>query len=95
MNIDKYQTAPADHYFGLSLLDLDTYGAHLIANRLIKAQNGEANLFFEQAISYYHPDEKALTIEGFAKSPDFAVHALESYAKVAREMDQLVKPFAS
>ena len=94
MNSLPLSEAP-ETYFGVSLLDLDTYGAHLMANRITKTQANELNLFFDHATAYYHRDKNALTVEGFAKSPEFAVHALESYAKVAREMDELAKPFAS
>lgn len=94
MSKEQFTYLPSENYFGVSLLHLDSYGAHLMTNRLVKSQT-ESHLFFDQAVAYYHGDEKALTVEGYAKSPEFAVNALVGYAKVAREMDELAKPFAS
>ncbi len=78
-----------ERYFGVSLLDLDSYGARLISKRVIQPE--ASHLFFDEASAYYHADERALTVEGTAKSPAFAVSALGNYAKVAREMDELAK----
>jgi len=85
-------------YFGISLLDMGSYGSHLMNNRVVLSQDRQIKLHFEEAEATYYADKRALTIEGNAgtlSTTSFALDALTSYAKIAREMDELSKPLAS
>lgn len=86
-----------DGYFGISHLAMGSYGAQLMNNSVMSSQQRGITFYFEEAGTQYQPDKRALTIEGNAgthSTSTFALHALESYANVAREMDELMKPLA-
>jgi hypothetical protein len=86
-----------DGYFGITFLDVGSYGAHLLENRVINTVD-TSHLHFDDAKIHYYADKQAVSIEGDASSistPKFAIQSLEAYAKIAREMDHLAQPFAS
>jgi hypothetical protein len=81
------------NYFGVSLLDIGTYGSHLITHRWVGSGDAINHLVAEEAHTYYHHDHAAITVEGFASdisSPEFAISSLIVAGSVAREMDQLI-----
>lgn len=97
MNATKKFSIDDDGYFGVTFLDMGTYGAHLMDNRVVNTID-VSNLHFDDAVAYYHADKRALSIEGDASTistPGFALKSLEGYARIAREMDELAKPWAS
>lgn len=97
MTIEKRFSIKDDGYFGITQLDIGTYGAHLMINRVVNTVD-VSNLHFDDASAVYDHDRRALTVEGDASTisnPRFAVHALEAYARIARDMDELAAPFAS
>jgi hypothetical protein len=87
-----------DDYFGVTHLNMGSYAAHLIVHRLVESRSNGSHLYFDEAQAMYDTSRRALTIEGNAGSlstPGFAINSLESYARIAREMDALVQPYAS
>ena len=86
-----------DGYFGVTFLNMGSYGAHLMENRVINTVD-VSNLHFDDASATYDSNRMTLTIEGDASTistPRFAVESLQAYARIARDMDDLAKPFAS
>lgn len=85
-------------YFGISLLNIGSYGAHLMNNTIKGGEQRNNHLYFTDVHSEYFGKERALTIEGVATgiaTPSFAIASLEAYGRIARDMDELAKPFAS
>ena len=94
---DSQLISDQDGYFGLTLLDIEPYGAYLMSNRIENAVDANSRIYFDDASTYYFDSMHAMTIEGHAhslSSPEFAISSLESYANFAREMDDLRKKSA-
>ncbi len=97
MTETKKFTIDDDGYFGVTFLDLGSYGAYLMNNRVVNTVD-VSNLHFDDAAASYNEEKRALTIEGDASTistPRFAVESLSSYAKIARDFDELDRPWAS
>ena len=82
-------------YFGLSLLDMGSYGANLLTHSWLETSD---NPRFKETSSYYDEDEKALTVEGILVNDTVcsaAMNSLVTMAKLARQHDKLAQPFSS
>lgn len=97
MSMNKNFSIDDSGYFGVTFLEMGSYGAHLMSNRVLNTVN-VSHLHFDDATTHYFPERQALTIEGDARTistPHFAVESLTAYARIARDMDELAQPFAS
>lgn len=97
MNTNKEFFIQDEGYFGVTFLNIGDYGADLMENRVLRTVD-VSHLHFDDAITDYHADKQALTIEGDASTistPRFAVESLQEYARIARDMDDLVNSHAS
>lgn len=87
MTSEHITSYPSDQYFGVSLFDIEQFEADLMKKRLARAKS-ESNLFFYDAVPYYDSAKHALTIEGYARSPRFALSALADYVDAARKVNE-------
>ena len=91
-------TIDDDNYFGVSLLDVESYGGYHIVRTIDGYRERGSTLFFSDAEACYSRRHQAVTVEGIASSissPQFAISAMLRHGIIGRDMDALVRPFAS